>query len=229
MLAEQHRVQLVGSIGPVKAAANSATEGWGCSMKPPTIRAISVVYCVVASVGLGILGRDAGDAGDRPRRVRIEEDVLAVGKGHEDLGVAKPEAEAMLLQLEILDDPLAQHAQHLRRHRHLEAGDQLGRDAGAPDPIAALQHQRAQPVLGEIAGSDQPIVAGADDHRVVPLAAHRRFLPARIFPPPLGKESLGAEHGHRHDKKADHDQPQRRHGLRTDAEGAGEKARSSIE
>ena len=91
----------------------------------------------------------------------------AVRERHEDLGLAEVIAEALALELKVVDDPLAEHDQHLGAGRQLEAGDQLPGNAGAADPLAALEDEGRQPVLRQIAGGDQAVVPGANHDRTV--------------------------------------------------------------
>ena len=73
----------------------------------------------------------------------------------------------MLGQLQLVDDVGTQQAEGVRERGEVEAGDQLLGDGCATDDVTPLDDQRAQARLGEVRAVDQPVVAAADDDRVV--------------------------------------------------------------
>ena len=81
----------------------------------------------------------------------------------------------MLGQLELVDDLRPQQRERIREGREPEAGAQLLGDRRPANHVALLQDQRPQPAAGEVGPVHQPVVAGADDDRVVRLAAHAVF------------------------------------------------------
>ena len=68
---------------------------------------------------------------------------------------------------QVVDHLRAQHAEHLGGAGDAVARHDLVGDAGAADPVVALDAQRRQPVARQIGGGDQPVMAGADDDGVV--------------------------------------------------------------
>src|SRR5262249_9129620 len=127
---------------------------------------------VEPGVGGGVLGSDASDTCDGANSVRIEEDMLAVRKRHEDLRITETETQSVPLEFEVVDDALPQHAEELSGHRHLEARDDLARDARAADAVAALYDKGREAVPREIAGRDEAVMTGADYDGVVCLHDH---------------------------------------------------------
>ncbi len=93
--------------------------------------------------------------------------MLVVGKRHEDLGLAQAIAQPVPLELEVLDHLRPQHAEHLGGAGDAVARHDLVGDAGAADPVVALDAERRQPVARQVGGGDQPVVAGANDDGVV--------------------------------------------------------------
>ena len=75
--------------------------------------------------------------------------------------------EAVLDQLEVLDDVGPEQAERIRERREPEARPQLLGDRRATDEVAALEDERAQPGLGQVGAVGQAVVAAADDDRVV--------------------------------------------------------------
>ena len=96
----------------------------------------------------------------------VEKQVAAVGEGREE-GADGKRLVAVALEIEVADDLGAQQADHVGSGRAAVAGRDLLGDCGAADHVAALEHKRPQPALGEVGRRGQPIVAAADDDGVV--------------------------------------------------------------
>src|SRR5262249_13739381 len=79
------------------------------------------------------------------------------------------DVEAELRELELADDLRARQAEGVARGREPEAGDDLLADGRPADHAPAPQDARLPPRAGELGGGDEPVVAAADDHRVVAL------------------------------------------------------------
>ena len=75
--------------------------------------------------------------------------------------------EAVLGQLQLVDDVGTQQAEGVRERGEVEAGDQLLGDGCATDDVAPLDDQGAQARLGEVRTVDQSVVAATDHDRVV--------------------------------------------------------------
>ena len=87
--------------------------------------------------------------------------------------------EAVLGQLEVVDDVRPEQAQGIREGREPEARVELLGDGRATDERAALEDQRLEPGLGQVGAVDQAVVAATDDDRVVgPVGGSRR--PSRV-------------------------------------------------
>ena len=74
--------------------------------------------------------------------------------------------EAVLDQVELVDDLRPQQAQRVGERREREARHQLLGDRGAADEVVLLQHQRAQPGLAEVRRVGEAVVAATHDDRV---------------------------------------------------------------
>ena len=86
--------------------------------------------------------------------------------------------EAVLDQLEVLDDVRPEQAERVREGGEPEAGSQLLGDRRAADEMPALEDERAQAGLGEVGAVGQAVVAATDDDRVVGPVRLRRSWPA---------------------------------------------------
>ena len=75
--------------------------------------------------------------------------------------------EAVLGQLEVVDDVRPEQAQGVREGREPEARVELLGDRRAADERAPLEDQRLEPGLGQVGAVDQAVVAATDDDRVV--------------------------------------------------------------
>ncbi len=73
----------------------------------------------------------------------------------------------MLCKLQVADDLRAKQADHVGENRKLEAGEDFFGDAGSTHDGTAFQDQGLFPGPGQVSGVDQPVVACADDNRVV--------------------------------------------------------------
>ena len=124
-------------------------------------------------VGVGVVLRVPRDLLVVLAVVLPEEHVVAVllraeGRRHED------RHEAVLHEVELVDDVRAEQAQRVREGREPEARAELLGDRRAADVAAALEHERPQAGLREVGRVRHPVVAGADDDRVVRPRLARR-------------------------------------------------------
>ena len=87
--------------------------------------------------------------------------------------------EAVLDEVELVDDLGPQQAERVRERRELEARTELLGDRRPTHQVAPLEDQRAQPGLGEIGAVDEPVVPATDDDRVV-LATTSRCQTPRV-------------------------------------------------
>ena len=132
-----------------------------------------VAYCVV---GVGVVLAVAGDLLLVLAVVLAQPQVVAVLHRAEG-GRHQERHEAVLGQLEVLDDVRPEQAQRVREGREPEARAELLGDRRAADEVAALEDQRPEPGLGQVGAVDQAVVAATDDDRVVgPVGASTRVL-----------------------------------------------------
>ena len=75
----------------------------------------------------------------------------------------------MARQLELADDLGPEERDDVAEDAEPEAREQLLGDRGAAEDVALLEDERLHPGPGQIGGADEPVVAAADDHRVVAL------------------------------------------------------------
>ena len=141
-------------------------------------------------VGVGVVLRVAGDLLLVLAVVLAEQQVVAVlhraeRRRHED------RHEAVLGQLEVVDDVRPQQAQGVRERREPEAGPELLGDRRAADEVAALEDERAQAGLGQVRAVRQAVVAATDDDRVVGPVGLRPRAASRRVGAVLGRPSVG--------------------------------------
>ena len=120
----------------------------------------------VAVVGLGVALRVAGELAAVGVVVAVDREVAAVAGQHRAALVGE-DLQAVLRQLEVAHDLGAQQRRDVGAVRVGEARVERARDRGAADPVVLLDDERLQAGLGEIAGGDEAVVAGADDDGVV--------------------------------------------------------------
>ena len=91
-------------------------------------------------------------------------------------------------QLEIADDLGPQQRDDVAEHAEPEAGEQLFGHRGAAEDMPLFQDERLQAGASEVGGADEPVVAAADDHRVVALG-QAVLLDSAAGRPPYGEGS----------------------------------------
>ncbi len=126
-------------------------------------------------VGVGVVLRVAGDLADVLAPVLAEEEIVAVlhrgeSRRHQEWH------EAVLRQLEVVDDVRPEEAQGVRKGREPEARPELLGDGRPADDVAPLEDERPQAGLGEVGPVDEAVVTTADDDRVVASVARRGRL-----------------------------------------------------
>ena len=129
-------------------------------------------------VRVGVVLRVAADLLEVLAVVLAEEEVVAVllraeRRRHED------RHEAVLDEVEVLDDVRPEQAQRVRERREPEPRPELLGDRRAADEVASLEDERPQPGLGQVGAVGQPVVAAADDDRVVGPVAGATALRVR--------------------------------------------------
>ena len=87
--------------------------------------------------------------------------------------------EAVLDEVEVLDDVGPEQAERVREGGEPEARPELLGDRRAADEVAPLEDERPQPGLGEVGAVGQAVVAATDDDRVVGPVGLRLALAAR--------------------------------------------------
>ena len=103
-------------------------------------------------------------------------DILAAVLAHEEVVAVlhrgerrrhEQRHEAVLRQLEVVDDVRSKKAEGVRERREPEARPELLGDRRATDDVAPLEDQRPETALGEIGPVDEAVVTAADDDRVI--------------------------------------------------------------
>ena len=117
-------------------------------------------------VGVGVVGAVAGDLLEVLAVVLAQQQVVAVLHGAERRG-HQDGHEAVLDEVQVLDDVRPQQAEGIGEGREPEARTQLLGDGRAADEVPALEDERSQARLGEVGAVGQAVVAAADDDRVV--------------------------------------------------------------
>ena len=72
-------------------------------------------------------------------------------------------------KVQLADDLGPQQRDDVREDREAEAREDLLGHGRAAEDVAPLEDERLHPGPGQVRGRDQPVVAAADDDRVVPL------------------------------------------------------------
>ena len=145
-------------------------------------------------VGVGVVLAVAADLLVVLAVILAEEQVVAVlhraeRRRHED------RHEAVLHELEVLDDVGPEQAQGVRERREPEARPELLGDRGAADDGPALENERPQAALRQVRRVGQPVVAAADDDRI----------PGPVVECRVGRRALGRRHfwrGRRHVRRS---------------------------
>ena len=132
-----------------------------------------VEVVVVAVVGVGVVPRVPADLLDVLAVVVAEEQVVAVA-GRVERRRHHQRHEAVLDQVELVDDLGAQQAERVGERREREARHELLGDRGAADQRRRSSTRVRSPAFARYAGVDQPVVAAADHDGVVRRAAGGR-------------------------------------------------------
>ena len=127
-----------------------------------------------------VAGREPGDRLARPLGVVEEEDRHAVRRDRAEGRVERDRLVAEVAQPQLLDDLRLQHRDDVGGARDALARPHLLGHAGAAEDVAALEHAHAQARAREVGGGGEPVVAAADDDRVVRAAP---FKPLIARPP----------------------------------------------
>jgi len=93
--------------------------------------------------------------------------VAAIGEGRKERRVLWFDVVAEAVQLHVVDDARLQKADQVGRHRHAVTRPLFFGDGAAPDERAPLEDERPPARAGQIEGSDEAVVAPADDDCVV--------------------------------------------------------------
>jgi hypothetical protein len=120
-------------------------------------RSRSWLYCSYASASCGvILGEPEG--------------LAAFGRC--ELRRHQQRHEAVLRQLQLVDDLGPKQGKGVAEGREPEAGAQLLGDRRAADQVSLLEDQRPHPATGQVGAVHQAVMAAADHDGVVSLHAH---------------------------------------------------------
>ena len=112
--------------------------------------------------------RDAGrELLHRPLVIRPPRHHAAVLEHGLEPGLARDHPETAALEPQVADHLGPEHRRDVRGRRRATTGRDLLRDAGTPDDVPPLQHDRPQSRAGEVERRGQPVVSAADHDRVV--------------------------------------------------------------
>jgi hypothetical protein len=125
-----------------------------------------VEVVVVARVGIGVVARVAPDHLHVLVLVVAEEQVVAVA-GRVEVARHHQRQEAVLDQVQLVDDLGPQQAQRVGERGEREPGPQLLGDGRATDEVPLLQDESAQAGLGEVGRVRQAVVPAAHHDGVV--------------------------------------------------------------
>ena len=115
---------------------------------------------------VGVVGVDRADRGGGGARVVVEDDRAV--RGERRVGrVERHRAVAEVFEPQVLDHLRLKHRDDVGGARDAAAGPEFLGHAGAAEDVAALQHQHPLPRFGEVRRRGQPVMATADDDRVV--------------------------------------------------------------
>ena len=104
------------------------------------------------------LARSRGIVVDRQRFAVRQRQEIGLRSGHE--------AQPVELETQIANDFRGEHAHGVARRGVAKTGVKFFRHGRAADDGAAFQHPHGQARLGQVAGTDQTVVATADDDDV---------------------------------------------------------------
>ena len=124
-------------------------------------------HLLVVRIPLGVARAELGDLLTRQLGVGAHHQRAPVGERRERRRIAGEYLVAVCGQVQVADDLRVEEAVDVGSGGDLEAGKRLLGDAGAPDDVAPLEDQHAEPGPRQVAGGDQPVVPGSDDDRVV--------------------------------------------------------------
>jgi hypothetical protein len=90
-----------------------------------------------------------------------------VGLGGEHANLGRHQRQAVAGQRQLANDGRPEAPDRVREGRDADAGGELLGHGRTADAIARLEHEDPQAAGREVGGRGQPVVAGADDDRVV--------------------------------------------------------------
>ncbi len=118
-------------------------------------------------VGVGVGRRPATDLAHGRGVVVAPPQPVAVER--RERAVERQDLQAVLRELKVADDLRAQQADDVRKHAERVAGHHLVAGHGAAQEVALLEGQDLPAGLRQVGGGREPVVAAADDHRVVAI------------------------------------------------------------
>ncbi len=133
-----------------------------------------VQVVAVLLVGVRVALAVARDLLEVPAVILGQPQVVAVLHGSERRR-HEQRHEAVLGELQVLDDLRPQEREGVRERGEPEAGTQLLGDGGATDEVSPLQDQGPQAGFREVGAVDEAVVAAADDDGVVGAVGARRL------------------------------------------------------
>ena len=119
-------------------------------------------------VSLGVVGREPLQLVIGPARVAGHQQVVAVQRG--EAAIEGQHFQSMAWKIQLPDDLGTEQRHNVGRHAEPESREDLFGDRRPAHHVAAFQDQGAHAGPSEVCGGRKPIVATADDDRVVPFS-----------------------------------------------------------
>ena len=132
----------------------------------PQERRGAVEQVLEALVHLAVALREGSDRGRRAGRL-VEEEDRPFGAERRIGRVERDRPIAVVAQAQVRDDLRLEHRDHVARPRDACAGPDLLGHAGPAQDRPPLEHHDAQPGVSQVGRGGQPVVAAADDDRVI--------------------------------------------------------------
>ena len=124
---------------------------------------------VEGGIDLGIAPREFCEAGLGLGHVVREHDIIRIRHRRHHVGAGQ-DLDPQRLEIEVADDPRVQQAHQIGKDGGAKAWRDLLCHRRAADDRAPLEHRHLATGARQIVGAHQPVVARADDHRVVAVA-----------------------------------------------------------
>ena len=129
---------------------------------------------------LCVLFGKAGQLLGVPVVLPVGHDVVAVREWVKAEGGEGDDVEAVVTQLQVVDNPALHDVQDVGAVGDVEAGGKFVSNYGAADHLKAFQYQDLQALLGEVTCGDEAVVPRPDDDGVVLVLLHVNRSPGGL-------------------------------------------------